>query len=143
MRGEIPWDDDPVITNNVVVCSFLHHTSEAMSTYKLISTGHRLHCSDNNFQLYREISPKTGRDAGRKKNNDRVYGRDSPGKHSVQNGEGKVKEDRDGERFGDTFIKIGKGTGTDVVVSVALGKISNQVRLVSILLNSPPSGIED
>lgn len=143
MRGEIPWDDDPVINNNVVVCSFLHHTAESMSTYKLISTGHRLHCSDNAFQLYREISQKTGRDAGRKKNNDRVFSRNNPVKRTVQNSDGKVEEERAEERFGDTFVKIGKGTGADVVVSVALGKISDRVRLVSVVLTLVLTSIED
>lgn len=143
MRGEIPWDDDPVINHNVVVCSFMHHTSKAMSTYKLLPTGHRLHCSDHSFQLYREISPVTGRDAGRKKNNDRVFSRNKPGNFQTRNGQAQPgEEERGEERFGDTFVKIAKGTGTDVVVSVALGKISDKVRLVRVALLVVPTGVD-
>jgi hypothetical protein len=56
MRGEIPWDadpdEDPEVANNVVVCPFMHHTSSTVSNYKPCAKGYRLHCSDNNFQLY-------------------------------------------------------------------------------------------
>lgn len=52
IRGEIPWDADPEINENVVVCSFMPHTSSTLSTYRPCTSGFRLHCSDTNFQLY-------------------------------------------------------------------------------------------
>ncbi|KAJ7472913.1 RNA-directed RNA polymerase [Mycena galericulata] len=52
MRGELPWDEDPEVNANVVVCSFLGRTSSNFSPYKPCTSGYRLHCSDTNFQLY-------------------------------------------------------------------------------------------
>ncbi|KAF5370335.1 hypothetical protein D9758_006999 [Tetrapyrgos nigripes] len=65
MKGEIPWysgdakmekekgsDEDPVVHNNVVLCSFLSHTSATFSTYYQCTKDYRLHCSDVNLQLY-------------------------------------------------------------------------------------------
>ncbi|KAF4607757.1 hypothetical protein EYR40_000092 [Pleurotus pulmonarius] len=53
IRGEIPWDEDPEVNENVVVCSFLPHGTSNMSTYRPCQPGYRLHCSDGNLQLYR------------------------------------------------------------------------------------------
>lgn len=52
MRGEIAWDEDPEVNENVVVCSFLPHGTSNMSTYRPCNPGYRLHCSDANLQLY-------------------------------------------------------------------------------------------
>ena len=54
MRGEIPWEEDPEVAQNVVVCPFLPHTSLPLTTYKPCTQGYRLHCGDNNFQLYNQ-----------------------------------------------------------------------------------------
>ncbi|KAJ7022448.1 RNA-directed RNA polymerase [Mycena alexandri] len=52
MRGELPWDEDPEVNDNVVVCSFMNQTSSNFSNYRPCTSGYRLHCSDTNFQLY-------------------------------------------------------------------------------------------
>ncbi|KAJ8701086.1 hypothetical protein PTI98_004049 [Pleurotus ostreatus] len=52
MRGQIAWDEDPEVNENVVVCSFLPHGTSNMSTYRPCNPGYRLHCSDANLQLY-------------------------------------------------------------------------------------------
>jgi hypothetical protein len=51
MRGNIPWDEDPEVNENVVVCSFMPNTS-SWATLRPCTTGYRLHCSDARFQLY-------------------------------------------------------------------------------------------
>ncbi|KAJ7639973.1 RNA dependent RNA polymerase-domain-containing protein [Mycena polygramma] len=52
MRGELPWDEDPEVNENVVVASFMDRTSSNFSSYCQCTSGYRLHCSDTNFQLY-------------------------------------------------------------------------------------------
>lgn len=52
MRGEIAWDEDPEVNENVVVCSFLPHSSSNFSTYRPCTTGYRLNCGHGAFQLY-------------------------------------------------------------------------------------------
>ncbi|KAJ6450386.1 RNA-directed RNA polymerase [Mycena sanguinolenta] len=52
MRGELPWDEDPEVNDNVVVCSFMDKTSSNFSGYRACTSGYRLHCSDTNLQLY-------------------------------------------------------------------------------------------
>ncbi|KAJ7446567.1 RNA-directed RNA polymerase [Mycena latifolia] len=52
MRGDLPWDEDPEVAQNVVVCSFMKNTSSNFSSYRPCTSGYRLHCSDTNFQLY-------------------------------------------------------------------------------------------
>jgi hypothetical protein len=54
MRGKIPWDvdPDPEVDKNVVVCSFMPHTSSTLAGLRPCTAGYRLHCSDTNFQLY-------------------------------------------------------------------------------------------
>ncbi|THH07660.1 hypothetical protein EW145_g3223 [Phellinidium pouzarii] len=52
IRGEIPWDEDSQVNDNVVVCAFLSRTSESMSAYRPCTEGYRLYCGDNLFQLY-------------------------------------------------------------------------------------------
>ncbi|KAL0569074.1 hypothetical protein V5O48_012901, partial [Marasmius crinis-equi] len=59
MRGEIPWDEDPVVGGNVVVCSFLPQTSDTLSTYRPCTVDYRLHCGDANFQLYDKLRGNT------------------------------------------------------------------------------------
>ena len=51
MRGNIPWDEDPEVNENVVVCSFMPNTSSS-ATLRPCTAGYRLHCSDARFQLY-------------------------------------------------------------------------------------------
>jgi hypothetical protein len=51
MRGNIPWDEDPEVNQNVVVCSFMPNTS-SWATLRPCMPGYRLHCSDARFQLY-------------------------------------------------------------------------------------------
>ena len=51
MRGNIPWDEDPEVNNNVVVCSFMPKTSST-ATLRPCTAGYRLHCSDTRLQLY-------------------------------------------------------------------------------------------
>ena len=52
MRGETPWDADPEVNDNVVVCSFMPRASGVMSTYRQCTAGYRLHCSDGKLELY-------------------------------------------------------------------------------------------
>ncbi|KAK0477884.1 RNA-directed RNA polymerase [Armillaria novae-zelandiae] len=52
IRGKLPWDEDPEVNENVVVCSFLPHTSGKFSSYRPCTPGYRLYCSPTNFQLY-------------------------------------------------------------------------------------------
>ncbi|KAK7059945.1 Rna-directed rna polymerase [Favolaschia claudopus] len=52
MRGELPWDEEPEVNENVVVVSFMDKTSSNFSGYRPCTAGYRLHCSDVNFQLY-------------------------------------------------------------------------------------------
>ncbi|KAG7440660.1 RNA-directed RNA polymerase [Guyanagaster necrorhizus] len=52
IRGMFPWDEDPEVNENVVVCSFLPHTSGKFSSYRPCTAGYRLYCSPTNFQLY-------------------------------------------------------------------------------------------
>jgi hypothetical protein len=52
MRGIIPWDEEPEVENNVVVCPFMPQTSSTVISYKPCTKGYRLHCSETNFQLY-------------------------------------------------------------------------------------------
>ena len=51
MRGNIPWDEDPEVDGNVVVCSFMPQTS-SVATLRPCTPGYRLHCSDARLQLY-------------------------------------------------------------------------------------------
>ncbi|KZT10828.1 RdRP-domain-containing protein [Laetiporus sulphureus 93-53] len=52
LRGPIPWDEEPEINDNVLVCPFMPIASEVSSTYWRGTKGYRLHCSDNLMQLY-------------------------------------------------------------------------------------------
>ncbi|KAF8970321.1 RNA dependent RNA polymerase-domain-containing protein [Flammula alnicola] len=52
MRGQIPWDEDPEVNENVVVCSFMPNTASTPATLRPCTTGYRLHCSDYRLQLY-------------------------------------------------------------------------------------------
>ncbi|KAF8156601.1 RNA-directed RNA polymerase [Crassisporium funariophilum] len=51
MRGVIPWDEDPEVNENVVVCSFMPRTASS-ATLRPCTAGYRLHCSDYRLQLY-------------------------------------------------------------------------------------------
>ena len=52
MRGQIPWDEDPEVNENVVVCSFMPQSASTIPTLRPCSPGYRLHCSDYRLQLY-------------------------------------------------------------------------------------------
>lgn len=53
IRGQIPWDEDPVVGANAVVCS-LNFLAPDSSDYRYPSTTYdfRLHCSSFRLQLY-------------------------------------------------------------------------------------------
>ncbi|EKM53816.1 uncharacterized protein PHACADRAFT_125775, partial [Phanerochaete carnosa HHB-10118-sp] len=51
-RGPIPWDEDHVIDDNVLACSFLPESTTVISTYKRGVKGWILSCSDNTLQLF-------------------------------------------------------------------------------------------
>ena len=59
MRGDIPWDADPDVNDNVVVCSFMPQSSGMMSTYRPCTKGYKLHCSDGKFELYNKARQDT------------------------------------------------------------------------------------
>ncbi|KAF9809306.1 hypothetical protein IEO21_07455 [Rhodonia placenta] len=59
LRGDIPWDDEPEINDNVLVCPFMPKASEIMSTYWRGTKGYRLHCSENALQLYDKTRANT------------------------------------------------------------------------------------
>jgi len=52
MRGDLPWEEDPEVNENVVVCSFLPESASTVTTHRPCTPGYRLHCSDIRFQLY-------------------------------------------------------------------------------------------
>ncbi|KAF9022945.1 RNA-directed RNA polymerase [Hymenopellis radicata] len=52
IRGEIPWDEDAEVDENVVVCAFLPQSTSSFSTYRPCSVGYRLYCSSSILQLY-------------------------------------------------------------------------------------------
>jgi hypothetical protein len=52
MRGDIPWEEDPEVNQNVVVVSFLPESKSTIATHRPCKPGYRLHCSDVRFQLY-------------------------------------------------------------------------------------------
>ncbi|KAL4068636.1 RNA dependent RNA polymerase-domain-containing protein [Scleroderma yunnanense] len=52
IRGHIPWDEDPEVSDNVVVCSFMSQASTSMAGYRPCTVGYRLHCDDRTLQLY-------------------------------------------------------------------------------------------
>lgn len=52
MRGQIAWDDDIDVDENLVVCSFLPHSTSEFSSYKPSPKGYRLHCGPGRLQLY-------------------------------------------------------------------------------------------
>jgi hypothetical protein len=59
LRGNIAWEDEPEVDDNVVVASFMPRASEAMSTYQTCSNGYRLHCGDGILQLYEKHRANT------------------------------------------------------------------------------------
>jgi regulator of nonsense transcripts 1 len=52
MRGDIPWDEDPEVADNIVVCPFMKHSSFNSPNFRPCRKGYKLHMGDNNFQLY-------------------------------------------------------------------------------------------
>ncbi|KAH9888525.1 RNA dependent RNA polymerase-domain-containing protein [Cubamyces lactineus] len=52
LRGEIAWDDDAEVNQNVVVCSFMPKASGLMSTYWQGTRGYQLYCGDSVMQLF-------------------------------------------------------------------------------------------
>ncbi|TCD62010.1 hypothetical protein EIP91_007628 [Steccherinum ochraceum] len=52
MRGEVAWNDEPDIDDNVMVCSFMPQAATPLTTYKRGTKGYKLYCGDNALQLY-------------------------------------------------------------------------------------------
>jgi hypothetical protein len=59
MQGQIPWDEDPQVNENVVVCSFMPQTASTPASLRPCTTGYRLHCSDYRLQLYNKLISDT------------------------------------------------------------------------------------
>jgi len=59
MRGQIPWDEDPEVNENVVVCSFMPQTASTIPTLRPCNPGYRLRCSDYVLQLYNKHTADT------------------------------------------------------------------------------------
>jgi hypothetical protein len=92
MRGDIPWDEDPEVADNVVVCPFMKSSSFNSPNFRPCTKGYKLHVGDGNFQLYNK-------------------------------------------QIADTFVFITRpaaASGADIATSIALQKISENVRRVSI-----------
>lgn len=93
MRGDIPWDEEPEVNDNVVVVCFLSKSSITTPARRPCTKGYRLHCSFGKMELYNKFRR-------------------------------------------DTFIYIQRspmGLQSEVVTSIALQKISETVRLVSMI----------
>lgn len=52
MRGDIPWDEDPEVNQNVVVVSFMPQSGATQATHRPCTPGYRLHCGDGILELY-------------------------------------------------------------------------------------------
>ncbi|KAI0343647.1 RdRP-domain-containing protein [Trametopsis cervina] len=52
IRGEVKWNDDYDIDDNILVCSFMPQTTATLCTYKRGVSGWRLFCNDSIFQLF-------------------------------------------------------------------------------------------
>jgi hypothetical protein len=52
MRGEIEWEEEPLVNNNCVVSAFMPNTGAEYAPFKACSPGHRVFCGENNFRLY-------------------------------------------------------------------------------------------
>jgi regulator of nonsense transcripts 1 len=52
MRGDVPWDEDPEVADNIVVCPFMKQSSLNSPNFRPCHKGYKLHIGDNNFQLY-------------------------------------------------------------------------------------------
>ena len=91
MRGDIPWDDEPEVDENVVVVSFLSH-SALVPPRVVCPKGYKLHCGWSKMELYNR-------------------------------------------QRGDTFVFINRSPPnmqrSDIITSIAVGKISKDVQRVS------------
>ncbi|KAG8830443.1 hypothetical protein FRC18_008083 [Serendipita sp. 400] len=52
IRGEIRWDEEYPVNEDIAVFAVTPTASQSMSLYKSTVNGYRLHCSDGLFQLY-------------------------------------------------------------------------------------------
>jgi hypothetical protein len=52
MRGDIPWEEEPEVSDNVVAVTFMAKSSATPPTHRPCTKGYRLHCSYGRFQLY-------------------------------------------------------------------------------------------
>ncbi|KAI0077242.1 RNA-directed RNA polymerase [Panus rudis PR-1116 ss-1] len=52
LRGQIAWNDEPPVDENVMVCSFMPRSSTSHATYRRSTKGYKLHCGDNKMELY-------------------------------------------------------------------------------------------
>ncbi|PCH35526.1 RNA-directed RNA polymerase [Wolfiporia cocos MD-104 SS10] len=59
LRGDIAWDEEPDINDNVLVCPFMPNTSEVTATYWRGTKGYKLHCGESVLQLYDKARANT------------------------------------------------------------------------------------
>ncbi|KAJ3554369.1 hypothetical protein NM688_g3145 [Phlebia brevispora] len=52
MKGEIKWNEDSEIDNNILVCSFLPQSSTVTATYRRGVRGYKVFCNDSRFELF-------------------------------------------------------------------------------------------
>ncbi|KAI0684613.1 RNA dependent RNA polymerase-domain-containing protein [Cytidiella melzeri] len=98
IRGEVKWNDDHCIDDNVLVCSFMPQTTATLCTYKRGVLGWKLYCNDSIMQLFN--------------------------RHRV-----------------DSFIFVSRAaekSGTDIINSIALQKLSSYVQRQMGRINRAP-----
>lgn len=59
IRGPIAWDEDPEVSGNVVVVSFLPQSAANVAHHRPCTPGYRLHAGDDRFQLYNKNTGDT------------------------------------------------------------------------------------
>lgn len=52
MRGAIPWDEEPDVSDNVVAVTFMDKSASTPPSHRPCTKGYRLHCGYTKFQLY-------------------------------------------------------------------------------------------
>ncbi|TFK70694.1 RNA-directed RNA polymerase [Pluteus cervinus] len=132
MRGDIPWDEDPEVNENVVVCSFLPQSSSTVATLRPCTAGYKMHCGDANLQLYNKQIADTFifLTRGAKKPEPTKGIRGTSGPRNVM-----AKANANG---GNLLVQE-----TEMVISIALQKISQTVqRQVGRMNRTPVTAIE-
>ncbi|KAJ3528070.1 hypothetical protein NMY22_g9549 [Coprinellus aureogranulatus] len=59
MRGNIPWDEEPEVNENVVVVSFLSESAITTPHRRPCTKGYRLHCSFSKLEIYNKLRSDT------------------------------------------------------------------------------------